>query len=129
MEFDKPSYISSGLNRDTIKATVKDSTFFFSAESLKGIPVGTTDSDNAPKMMANTEFTKAFAGLSGSFGDLTNASLFGNFLMNLLLSGAMNLLWGFLHALQIVSHFPLVSVMMPANAQLVFAIIIKIATF
>jgi len=32
-------------------------------------------------------------------GDLTNASLIGNFLLNLLLSGSMNLLWGMLHSM------------------------------
>ena len=129
VDFANPEYISTGLSRDKLKATVVNPKFFFSTESFKEIHAGTTDSIKVVKMMPNTAFTKSFEGITGNVGDATNVSLFGNFLMNLLLSGAMNLLWGFLHALQIVSHFPLVSVMMPANAQLVFAIIIKIATF
>lgn len=114
--FAKPSYISSGLNRDIFKATVKDTKYFFSAETLKPIPLETYDSVKAPKMMPNNDFTKAFVGASSGFGDFTNASLVGNFAVNLLLSGAMNLLWGLLHALQIVAHFPLINILMPGNA-------------
>lgn len=80
-------------------------------------------------MMPDTDFTRNFVGMSGGFGNFTNASLVGNFLVNLLLSGAMNLLWGLLHALQIVAHFPLINLMMPGNAQFLFQIIVKIATF
>ena len=80
-------------------------------------------------MMPNTAFTKAFVGLSGSFGTLTNAGMLGNFFVNLLLSGAMNMLWGLLHSMQIVAHFPLINVMMPGNAQVLFQVIVKIATF
>lgn len=127
--FAKPSYISGGLNRDRFKATVKDTKYFFSAESLKPIPLETSDSVKAPKMMPNTDFTKAFVSGSSGFGNFTNASLVGNFLLNLLLSGAMNLLWGLLHAMQIVAHFPLINLMMPSNAQMLFEIIVKIATF
>lgn len=62
-------------------------------------------------------------------GNFTNGALIGNFLFNLLLSGAMNLLWGLLHAMQIVAHFPLINVMMPSNASKFFKIMVKIATF
>ena len=79
--------------------------------------------------MANTAFTKAFADLNGSLGNFANGALIGNFLMNLLLSGAMNFLWGMLHAMQIVAHFPLINIMMPPNAQMLFQVIVKIATF
>ena len=97
--FAKPSFISAGVNRDDFTATVKDTKYFFSAETLVPIPLETSDSVLAPKMMPNSDFTKAFAGGSTSFGNFTNASLVGNFVVNLLLSGAMNLLWGLLHAM------------------------------
>ena len=53
----------------------------------------------------------------------------GNFATNLLLSSAMTYLWGLLHSVQIVAHFPLINLMMPANAQMIFKILVSIATF
>ena len=88
-----------------------------------------TDTIKVTKQMANSVFTKAFASFNGGVGDLTNGALIGNFIFNLLLSGAMNLLWGLLHAMQIVSHFPLINIMMPKNAGMLFQVITQIATF
>ena len=73
-----------------------------------------------PKQMSNSAFTRTFADLSGGLGNVAQGTLIGNFLLNLLLSGAMNLLWGLLHAVQIVAHFPLINIMMPPNAQILF---------
>ena len=66
--------------------------------------------------MPNTETTKFFLKAGEGFGDFSNAVVIGNFATNLLLSGAMTYLWGLLNSVQIVAHFPLVNVMMPANA-------------
>ena len=41
----------------------------------------------------------------------------------------MTFLWGMLNCLQIVSHFDLVNIMMPANAHQLFKILVSIATF
>ena len=111
-----PAYISAGLNRDSVRMTVLESDHFYSAETKSEIIAGTNSKIKAPKMMPNTAFTKAFVGMSGSFGNLTNAGMLGNFVVNLLLSGAMNMLWGLLHSMQIVAHFPLINIMMPGNA-------------
>ena len=97
--FAKPSYISAGVVRDVMSATIKDQQYFWSRDSLQPIPLETTSSIKAVKMMPDTSFTRNFVGASDGFGNFTNASLVGNFLVNLLLSGAMNLLWGLLHAL------------------------------
>ena len=128
--FARPSYISSGLSRDRFRATVKDSTYFVSAESLKAIPVETTYAlSKVPKMMPNNEFTKIFVRASQGFGNFANLSFCGNFVINLFLSGAMNTLWGMVNAMQIIAHFPLINIMMPSNAQIVFNVIVEIATF
>ena len=52
-----------------------------------------------------------------------------NFVLNILISGALSYLWGLINCLQIVSHFPLINVLMPANCRLLFSILIKMATF
>ena len=80
-------------------------------------------------MMPETAFTQLFSGLSDGAGDFTNTALVSNFIANIFLSGTMTLLWGLLHCMQIIAHFPLINVNMPANAQMLFKILIKIATF
>ena len=52
-----------------------------------------------------------------------------NFVANILISGALNVLWGMVNCLQIIAHYPLINVSMPANCQLLFTIVVKIATF
>ena len=79
--------------------------------------------------MPNTAFSKAFVEVTEGMGTATKTAIVGNFAVNLILSGAMNLLWGLLHAMQILAYLPLFNVMMPANAQYMFKIIIKIANF
>lgn len=79
--------------------------------------------------MPNTEFTKAFASMQGSVEGAMNGALVSNFSINLLLSGSMSLLWGLLHSTQILAHFPLINIMMPQNADMLFTILMKIATF
>ena len=88
-----------------------------------------TDTIKVPKQMENSAFTKGFATFNEGVGSGARGALIGNFFFNLLLSGAMNLLWGLLHAMQIVAHFPLVNIMMPQNASMLFQVIIQIATF
>ena len=48
---------------------------------------------------------------------------------NVILTGTLNYLWGLVNCLQIVAFFPLLDVLIPANAKVVFEILIKIATF
>ena len=56
-------------------------------------------------------------------------TLVANVIANIFISGALNLLWGTVNCLQIISHFPLINVLMPANCQLLFEIVVKIVTF
>ena len=112
-----------------LKATVKNETFFFADESLQFIPVETSDKIKVPKVMPNTEFTNFFSSTISTVGDFTNVVVVGNFMLNLLLSGTMTFIWGLLNSLQVVSHFPLINIMMPANAQYTFQTIVLIATF
>ena len=59
----------------------------------------------------------------------SKTSLVSNFIANILISGALNYLWGMINCLQIVAHFPMINVLMPANCQMLFMIVVKIATF
>ena len=109
-------------------ATVINSTFFYSEESQLEIVAKTNDKTKVPKMMPNTEFTIIFNSVNEGVGGFSNAALASNFILNLLMAGSMGFLWGLLHSMQIIAHLPLINVMMPANATVLFSILIKIAT-
>ena len=50
-------------------------------------------------------------------------------LVSNLILGSISLLWGFINSLQIVAHIPLLSVILPGNARIVYDVMYKIATF
>ena len=79
--------------------------------------------------MPSDDFTKSYVALTDTTETFTNVALVGNFVMNVFLTGAMTFLWSMLNCLQIVSHFDLVNIVMPANAHVLFKILVQIATF
>ena len=68
-------------------------------------------------------------GATEYFDVTAQTAMASNFLVNLLLTGALNYLWGMINCLQIIAHFSLINVMMPANCHVIFKIFAKIATF
>ena len=67
--------------------------------------------------------------MTAAFDIGTKGSLVSNFALNIAVSGALNYLWGMVNCLQIIAHFPMINVLMPANVQMLFIIVVKIATF
>lgn len=63
------------------------------------IKSGTTQEIKVVKQMPDDEWTQALGNLSDNMGDAANAVIVSNFAVNVLLSGAMNLLWGLLHSM------------------------------
>ena len=104
--------------------TIKDADLFISNSTLLTISAGETHEVKVPKMMPNDEFTKQFTAVTASAQDITNVALVSNVFINILLSSAMTFLWGLLHCMQIVAHFDLVNIMMPANAHHMFKILV-----
>ena len=45
------------------------------------------------------------------------------------MESALNYLWGLVHVMQIIAHFPLINVLMPANCHMLFSVFVKIVTF
>lgn len=61
---------------------------------------------------------------------MTSATtLAGNAVINLLLAGSLNQVWGMVNNLQIVLHTPLMNLQFPANAFLIYDVMISVATF
>lgn len=101
---------------------------FFSAETMTGIPEGTSDAKKVPKILPNDAFTKAYTKAAESVTSVSTGIMVSNFFINLLLSGAMGFLWAILNCMQIISHFDLVNIMMPPNAHYLFKFLVQIAT-
>ena len=121
--------ISAASSRDVLEVTILDNEQFFSASRRQYIPVGQSDYVKAPTQMPNDEFTKSYEAVTEAAQTMISITLVSNFAVNLVLSGAMTLLWGMLNGMQIVAHFDLVNIMMPANAHLLFKVLVQIATF
>ena len=60
-----------------------------------------------------------------TFKRTIQTSVVCNFLVNLILSGSLQYLWGMINSLQIVFHFPGNSIEMPANAMMVYSSLIS----
>ena len=91
---------------------------------MKNILVGDKDRVKVPRQMPNNDFTQGYSSVTEATESITNAALVGNFFLNLVLSGAMTFLWGMLNCMQIVAHFDLVNISMPANAHILFKILV-----
>ena len=59
----------------------------------------------------------------------TQTAIVTNFITNIAISGSLNALWGMINNLQIIAHYPLINVLMPANSQILFSVIVRVATF
>lgn len=64
-----------------------------------------------------------------SVGNSSNALVGSNFIVNLLLSGSMNLVWNVINGLQIIAYMPLFNVKTPGNAGAFNKFFISIASF
>lgn len=56
----------------------------------------------------------------------TNGVILGTFILNLMLSTSMNLLWGMINALQIIGNMPKFNLYVPANVLEFYTFINKV---
>ena len=81
-------------------------------------------SKKIPPQLPDDQMTDILSDATVAFDTVSKTAIISNFLINLLISGPLNLLWG-----MIMTHFPLINVLMPANTQMLFSVLVKIATF
>ena len=93
------------------------------------IPYDFVSSTNIPAQLPMNAATETLKSVTATFDSATQGSLISNFALNIAISGALNYLWGMVNCLQIIAHFPMINVLMPANVQMLFMIVVKIATF
>ena len=115
--FEEPLYISAYDPLDLLQLT--------SMEPLPSFRI----SEYLPAQLANNITTQKFEKLTNSVDTSARTTLASNYVLNVLISGGLNCLWGAIHVMQIIAHFPLVNVLMPANCQVLFSMIIKVVTY
>lgn len=109
--------------------TILNSNFFYSVDSQSTVASNSTKSVVLPKMLSSSDFSVIFTGLAESTTDAAKLSLVASFLVNVVLSGPMDLLWCLINSLQIVTQYPLINVMMPSNAYQLILTIVQISEF
>lgn len=122
-------YISAGTSRDVMKATIKQSNWFVSKETFSSILEDSSSSIKVPRTLPDNQSTESLLLSLDWIKHATNSLLVGNAVVNFFIQDTLTMIWGFLNSLQIISHFPLVFVAMPANAHIVFLTIIEIGNF
>lgn len=118
LKFKTPVYISSNgkNNLDKVIVTAVANEFWFSQKSKRSIEEGTYKVQSLPPQLVGT--AEAQAGLiraTEAAATATKSILQSMGVLNIFLSASLNLLWGMVNALQIISHLPYFNVAMPAN--------------
>lgn len=115
--------VSASVLRDILKVQVLQNEHFFSA-SQQFIAVNSTSTVKIPAQMRKDSFNENMSKAIDSSKDVTNVMLASNIVINIFLSSAMTLLWGMINCIQIVAHFYLVNIQIPANATMMFKMLV-----
>jgi len=87
------------------------------------------ESNPIPKQLVPSLAATLTVKAGAVMGEVANYRATATFVLNWLLSFSLSLLWGMINSLQIVVHFPLTSLVYPANAKLFYSFFITISTF
>ena len=127
--FENAIEISQHGKREKLKLTVLNPEVFLSESTFKFIPEGFNDEKNIPVQLPVTLETEVLEVLANVLLLVTGATVVSHFVSNIAIAGTLNYLWSMINCLQIMAHFPLINILMPANCQLIFLVVVKIATF
>ena len=126
--FEKPLFINYGDTPDRLKVTFVDQGQFISADT--GFEIDQTSIIGRMKgQMPLGSTTESMMTATGKVDKGMQGAVIGNFVVNVLLSGSLQYLWGMINALQIVFHLPGNSVEMPANTKMIYGSLIKVTQF
>ena len=67
--------------------------------------------------------------VAATFEASTKTFVFGNIVLQILMAGSLQLLWGMINALQLIVHLPLFQIAFPYNAQFFFSTLIDLTKF
>lgn len=61
--------------------------------------------------------------LMGNVQDSMQSAVLGNLVINIIMSGSLQYLWGMINALQITFHLPGMQINLPGNAAAVYSVL------
>ena len=116
LKFNNPVLVSSEhYNRDKLYITVLENELFWSEETLLRVPLDFAAVGAIPPQLEDNQATEVLQTIATLTEITGQTTLVANFIANMIISGALNFLWGMVNCLQIIAHYPLINVFMPAN--------------
>lgn len=131
MTFEHPQQISTDLmESDMLSIRVLKPTKFLSKTTFQTIRDETVIDLKIPRQIKPTdqEVLQLVEAQADQIGGSTSVLMGGSFAINLLLAGSLSLLWGLIHALQLVTHLPLLNVQFPDTTKVYYEAMLQIAT-
>ena len=129
LNFTKPLFISSNIEPDQVKINFNNLDMF---SDIYGQPLERSSTElirTIPKQMPSAAEAAVLNAAKDGVGNGAIAASTFNFILNFLLSGAMQFLWDLINSQQIVILLPLFASQIPANAMVMFGAIMQIAAF
>lgn len=128
LEFTSPSSVSSTSDGfDELNLKFKDSSFFTDIYGYS-IEADLSLTAKIPPQISAEE--KAIIDTTGAaMQNGSSLALASNFVLNLALAGSLNQLWSLIRSQQLIILLPLFNVILPANAGMVFNMLMQIAAF
>jgi hypothetical protein len=131
IKFDFPLQISPLKTQDQLVLHIKDKVFFFISETLQ------QDLDDkyctlltkVTRQMEDTDFTQNFKASSEKSSDGLKGMMFVSLGINLILSGGLSFLVGWVNSLQLIIHLPMLMILIPGNVSLFLSLILPIVQF
>jgi len=129
--FKNPMLVSSTSDSDQIELVFLESGYFISAESFKPIESGTSQMllEEMPMQLADSSAMDSLGALAGSVEKGSSGFALVTFLVQLLLAGSLQLLWGMVNTLQIIVQMPLINIALPPNAMMLSSSLVSLASF
>lgn len=128
LEFEHPSYVSSNFNSpDKLQVIFNNLEFFRSQSATLSYDYRQLNA-TLPKQQSKVEAAAAEF-LKNTIFSLSVASLCTNFVLNLILGGLLNELWGMINSLQLIVHTLLFRINFPTNAEQLITVFMSVASF
>mmetsp|Transcript_25612 Transcript_25612/g.39409 ORF Transcript_25612/g.39409 Transcript_25612/m.39409 type:complete len:360 (-) Transcript_25612:1793-2872(-) len=129
--FNDPYEISPLPTQDTLSIHFLEvAPFFISKQTLLPLdPSSRVLHAKISKQTPNTEFIKAFKQVAEQAEGVLKGSMASTFALNLVMAGSLSLLLGMINSLQLIVYLPILSFVFPANAMMLFKVLIPIVTF
>ena len=132
LDFQEPIWVSASQQKDVVRVEFIDQGFFISKQ---GIPMNfdvkdqTLDTDYEIPTQLSDDLADVLQSAADAAGASTLSLTAGNFVLNIILAGSLSSLWQMIESQQLVVIMPMFNVMIPANAAILFNVLMQVAAF